>query len=444
MHRITDDILKYLLSALMLPVMLLVFSSCRNDDTDCPEPNSESGRYRLQFRMVTRANGASRADDVDEVEGSAAENYIDVNDVHYFIFDSNKEFVADLTTQAETVVTNDAFTVYDVVADVSIPFFIDNIDKKLDFYILALANYKDWGATVPELEPGDGISKLFDNGIILTELPFTSKLLEAANTDAPADERQVFPLSGLQRFTFTGNLLVLGTDEDEPFDITSSTGKTLNMQRVFTKVEIIDKIDIGANTVFNPEVDKYGLRLKDAQINGYFGTGCMLPEMFNWQQSNTFETQQVIVPTMPDEVDYHEPPALVGNSIGSTDGFTNYSLSFSYDAAATEMRSDKCPVYSCYLYEFNNAQLNGKQIPYITVTIENKINPETGGTVMADRVFVMKMCNYTDGVAQDNTEMKAFPRNVIYRYEIVGISQNLNVNWTVCDMDHFITEIEFN
>lgn len=435
MHRISDDILKYLLLTFITAVVALTPSSCITDEAECPEPDVvEPGRYRLQFQIVTRTNAESRATDEDYEEvGSAAENYINVNDVRYLIFDSNRKFVADLSTQATTVALNEQYTLYEVVANVDIPFFVEGLEGTLDFYILALANTGEWGITVPTLAEGDEMETLFTNGLVMNTLPSASALLNADDPDAT--DRQYFPLAGIQRFTLTGSLLLLGTEESQPFDITASTGKSLNMLRSICKIEIVDKINMKPGAVFDPVADAADVRVKSAQLNGYNGRGCLLPRLILWELYGPLETQWVIAPTLPATPDYHTPPAETTSVIP---GPSDYALPFVYDAAATAMRADKCPVYSCYSFELEN----GDVLPYFSVTLAEYVDPGTGEKLVEEQTLplIPMYEKNNNGIVQRDV----YIRNRIYRYEIVGISQELTVNWTVCDMDQANASIEFN
>lgn len=445
MHRITHDILRYLLITATIIAAALLPASCITDDADCPTPDAtDPGRYRLQFRIVTRSNAESRAADIDgDVEGSAAENYINVNDVRYLIFDSNRKFVTDLSARATTVATNDRFTVYDVVADVSIPFFVDNLEGTLDFYILALANCTGWGMTMPALAEGDDMSAVFTDGLVLTTRPYTPALQLAATGGGAT--RQRFPMAGLQHFTVTGSLLLLGTSEGEPFDITASTGKNLNMLRTFSKIEVVDRINIPAGAVFDPVADSADVRIRSVQFNGFNNAGRLLPIFNIWGLNGTLETQQVIGASIPAAPDYHMPPALnADNSIDSDPALTDYALPFAYDAYATALRRDKCPVYSCYVYEFSNiaGTIPANQMPYFTVTTAEYVDPSTGQTLVQEQTYPMRLAHYSNGEATQL--ITSLLRNHLYRFEITGVHQDLTVSWTVCNMDQASADIEFN
>lgn len=449
MHRITDDILRHLFPALLIAIIALIPVACVNDYADCPDPGAADnpGRYRLQFKIVTRGGLESRVADIDgDKEGSVAENYLDVNDIRYYLFDGNRKYLTDITPNATTVVANEAFTVYNVVAEVDLPYFVDNIDNQIDFYILAFANCSGWNVTFPVMNEGDDISTLFSNGVLLNYRPSTPALLLAATPGVPATERQRFPMVGLQRFSIPGSML-LTTSEGLPFDISLATGNNLNMLRAMAKIEIIDKINIPDDAVFDAASDNNDVRIKDVQINGFNSSARLLPIINIWQLNSTFETQQVIGASIPASPGYHLPPALnADNTISEPGTLSDYSMPFAYDETATMQRRDKCPVYSCYIYEYSRASLGtvpATQQPYFTVTTSEYVDPD-GEVQVEPLTFPMRMAWYQNGVATSADNIPEILRNHIYRFEISGIHQNLTVNWTVCDMDQANASIEFN
>ena len=118
----------------------------------------------------------------------------------------------------------------------------------------------------------------------------------------------------------------------------------------------------------------------------------------------------------------------------------DYQLQFEYDQRATQEREDKCPVYSCYVYEFNSNRLNygTMQRPYCLVTT-------AGGTLdgVTYQPITMPM-RITQYLGETATEPSILLRNHIYRFEIVGLHQDIQVNWTVCPMTNIPVNIDFN
>ncbi len=452
MNRTINDIRNLLLTLISMAAMAMAAMSCVNDYADCPDNAAASrpSRYRLQFQIVTRTSPQSRAADIDgDQEGSVAENYLNVRNIKYFIFDSAGNFLADVTPDTETVAANESFTIYNVVSEVEIPYFIQHVDDVLDFYILAVANYSGWGLTLPALNEGDNISTLFNNGLTLTYRPATPALMLAGTPGVSATETQYFPMVGLQHFSVNGSMLGLSSD-GSPYDISLASGKRLNMLRAMAKIEIIDRIDIAPGAVFDPETDSKGIRIKSANINGFMSRARLLPSISNWQRNSTFETQQVINTSMPSPFDYHVPPLFVNNrTIGNTAGYSDYQMPFSYDAVATSRRADKCPVYSCYVYEYSQMAISSTygvdQQPYFTIDIARYVDPATGEELVEEMTDIpMRMAAYTNGATSSAQNLPYLLRNHIYRFEVTAFSQQIEANWTVCPMDQAEANIEFN
>lgn len=427
--------------------------SCVNDMGDCPseEVVKEDG-FHLRFTIMTRSDAKTRAADIDgDQEGAGYENFLNVQDIKYLIFDKDCKFITDITAKTETVAENASYTVYNVVANVDDQYFYDNLNGIVDFYILCLANHSGWGIKLPTLGRGDGIDELFTDGLVMTELPETYKLQNAAKTENV--NKQYFPMSGLQHFRVPGSMLMTSS-EGAPYDLSFATGKDLNLLRALAKIEIIDKINIVEGGVFDEDYDEDVIngngrfRIDKVEINGYMTQGSLLPAFSQW---NVFETQQVTAPTIPNSAEYVLPPVLnADNSFGSSIDLPNlnYIIDFEKDEYAKTLRADKCPVFSGYVYEYlrTSNQMAGipiTQQPYFRVTTRG-YTASSGQVVAESMVFPVRMANYTNGVATSANNLPQLLRNHIYRFEISGIGQDITVKWTVCDMDNASADIEFN
>lgn len=425
---------------LLILLMGISLASCINEHEACPVIEIPKNGFQIHFQIVTKPSNSTRAVDIDgDVEGSGAENYLNVKDIKYLIFDSNQNFICDISPEATTTVANAMYTLYDVVATVNDPYFIEGTDSFLNFYILVVANSTLWNITVPDIKAGDEMSTIFSNGLIMNRQPVeASQLMQAVENTTSAK----LPMAGLQRFMFHGSRL-LSTSEGIPFDLSRATGKNINMLRSLAKIEIIDKINIG-DRIFDENTDLNGFRISTVEMNGFMSKGSLLPSLDQWGRNvTTPETQQVIAPSIPDESSYTFPPAFNANgTIGSSEGLSDYILNFAFDKVATDAREDKCPVFSCYVYEYQKQPLTTipiAQQPYFTVKIKGSDDPE-----IESAIFPMRMAQYDNGTTSQLETLDNLLRNHIYRFEITGIQQNLTVNWTVCEMDQATTEIVFN
>ena len=119
------------------------------------------------------------------------------------------------------------------------------------------------------------------------------------------------------------------------------------------------------------------------------------------------------------------------------------------DKFASSLRQDKCPVFSCYVYEYSktSSQLIGlpaTQQPYFIVTTRGY--SIDGQVVSQSRVVPVRMADYnaSNGSPTSENNLAGLMRNHIYRFEISGSFQNIQIVWTVCEMDNPQIDIEFN
>lgn len=143
-------------------------------------------------------------------------------------------------------------------------------------------------------------------------------------------------------------------------------------------------------------------------------------------------------PSIPTDAAYLKPqPLAVDGSIGNSVSDPGSSIIFAPDRQATLLREDKCPVFSAYVFEYGKYSVNDpSRQPYMTVT--------TRGDNDNYRVTLpLRLAKYEDGEATADDNLDAILRNHIYTYEISGISQDVKVDWTVCDMDKLSTSITF-
>lgn len=434
-----NRILKYIVTAILLTMTALTVSflqSCINDKMECPsEVEENEDGFHLRFTIMTKTDGRTRAADIDgDQEGAGYENFLDVNDIKYLIFDKNQKYITDITAKTKTVAANGNYTVYNVEATVNDPYFYNNITGNVDFYLLALANHKKWNITFPTLNRGDDLEKLFTDGLVMKAIHQPSELQAGDISDVH------FPMSGLQYFSVPGSML-LTSGKEAPFDISLATGKDLNMLRALVKIEIIDKINIADDGVFNDATDNQGengyLRIDKVEINGFMTEGSLLPAFAQWNKNAVLETQQVDAPTIPSSALYKSPPILdEDNKFGPFEGFSGYIIDFVEDDYARSLRKDKCPVFSGYVYEYLKTadqmqKVPATQQPYFRVTTRGY----TDENVAPSLVLPVRMAKYTNGTAASADNFPQLLRNHIYRFEISGIGSGLTVNWTVCGMD---------
>lgn len=418
-------------------------ASCIEDYDECPPVGGE-GPFHLRFTILTKNVPGSRAADIAGEEiGTAPENFLDVNDVRFLIFDDAQSFIADVTPSASVIASNADFTIYDVKAKFDDPYFVDKVNSgsptPIEFYIFVLANLSDWGITLPPLQKGIPLDDLFTETGPMTVLPDAAKLLNAVSGTG---ERQLFPMAGLQKFTISPNAL-LNTSESEPWNLSNGPlGKDVNLLRALAKIEVVDRINIEEGAQFTAEDAENPLRVQSVEFDGYMSRGSLIPAKNQWNRESTFETQQVIAPSVPTGAEYVLPPVLnADNTFGPTAGFADYAVALAYDERATALRQDKCPVYSCYVFEYSQTAIPtvpATQQPYCRVTTKGDA---TADPVMESLLLPLRVADYS---VNPPSNVPYLLRNHIYRYEVVAIHQDIMVNWTVCPMDEAEVNIEFN
>lgn len=462
----TGHMIRLCLFTAMLMASAMLVASCslveENEDELIYVPLDDHDDFQLRFQICTRTLNSSRVADISgDEEGSGAENFINLNDIRYYIFDKDGNFLLDLTPYIDHdrsfTLSND-YSLYEVVAKIDnkeTSYFKDNRSGTVDFYIMAFANYsRDSGygdVTLPDFKKGNTLLQMFESPFspVIDCLPNTEKLMKAAEkTDA--GNRNCFPMAGLQRFTLSGTWFATQAGE-VPIDITSITGKSLNMLRALAKIEIIDRINLKPGVKYADETDNKKIRITNATLNGVMKTARIIPTINQWNRK-TFETQQVENASVTGLDSYMMPPPLNADGSISTDETGSEtsdqcSLQFVYDAAETKKREDLCRVYSCYVWEYLLLdKIPTNQLPYLSVTVKNSDPLESGTT--AEGVIIPTTTTYnmqlmTDMApdAKDPEPQKSILRNHIYRYEISGAGAKLTIKWSVCPMDKVPTDI---
>ena len=428
----------------LLPGILLMVlaASCINDYGDCPEEDQGDGLIHLSFTVVTKTVSQSRADDdcIEDFQGTAPEDFMNINNFMFLVYDNGGNFLSDITTKSHIVTdfSNPDLAIYKVVARLDDPYFTEAVANprgNINFSILVLANYDGWDAHFPLLQEGQKIDDIFDDGVVMSTVPDARRMLEA-DTDAP--DRLCFPMAAVQSFSVNPRNLQ-NSSEDLPYDISGGTAvsRYLNLLRAVAKIEVIDKINMAEDAVFTEEDADSPLRIAAATLNGYMNKGSLLPARNQWPANLVVagDNADVTAPTIPALAAYVRPPALLADNTYGTDFDTDYSLNFAYDAAATARRDDKCPVYSCYVFEYTQGTIPANQQPYVRITTKGSDEYEPAN-------LPMRLAYYTGETPDANREFLL--RNHIYRYEITGISQEVQFNWTVCPMDGAQSNIVFN
>lgn len=451
------------LVTIMLTLILGLYS-CVDENGNCSDPVAgDDGKIFLRFTIMTRSDDApllnsnntfmSKAPDIEgDIEGSGLENKLNLDDLHYFLFDEDRGFLQDFTPKSTTIAESDNYKLYQVVANIDDEYIEKNITGTVSFYIMALANYSDWGVNLPTLTRGTTIEEFLQlaSNVVMTSMPNPRKLLRSDDYWHLYPGGAYFHMAGLQKFDVPGNMLTVSSVQN-PYDISFATGKDLNMLRSLVKIEVIDKINVNGiyqesvdgiyfhdGTTEDPAGKNSWLRVDKVEINGVMSQGTLVPSISEWTNGDADETQQVNAPTIPLSAKYNAPPELYDNNEFG-DGYNGDALiDFMPDRYATELRADKCPVFSGYVFEYSKLAEQLKDIPstmqpYIRITTRGYT--DFSGQVLAESMILpLRIAKYKDGISSASDNLDYLLRNHIYRFELFGISQDIQINWTVCDM----------
>lgn len=129
---------------------------------------------------------------------------------------------------------------------------------------------------------------------------------------------------------------------------------------------------------------------------------------------------------------------LPDGSLSASPSSEGAVIHFVPDEYARQLRADNCPVFSCYLYEYDRSRItNSEQAPYMRVTTRGSAGLQDGESL----VRPIRLATYTNGVADQN--LQALLRNHIYRYEVIDVNEfsEIELVWTVCPMDEATVDI---
>ncbi|WP_304961400.1 hypothetical protein [uncultured Duncaniella sp.] len=432
---------RYIRSCILLAAVVAInplFCGCIGDDSLCTEEDGAGtvadGNVNLSFTIVTRHAPSGRAADISGgLVGSSVENFINISDIQFLLFDADRKFLQNFYPDVKLADGNTDYSEYVATVSIDEPYFDENIDGNVNFYIMALANGKSLGMSFPGAFPGvTTISDLCSaaGSPLLTEGISTSGIFDPQNGVG-------IPMSGLQYFSVAGKSLKESTPHN-PYNLsTPGGGRDINMLRAVAKIEVIDRINIPVGEDYDADI--YGEspdRITGVSLLGTFSSGSMFPAMDQWDRGDAFETQQVIAPTVPKNASWLNPPVFPDRGNINLDGYGDVLRGFAYDEYATGQRADKCRVYSAYVYEYSRAGIGTGHPPYLHVTVKGSSDKNDAN--YGPQVLPMRLTQ-TEG--QVVTDLDALMRNHIYRYEITAISQGLEITWTLCPMDEVTIDI---
>lgn len=234
----------------------LLLSGCIDSNSECIEdqPGYEEGKdvwLSVNFRNVD-SEGRSRAvtdpAHPDE-DATAAENFIDVNDITVMFLNSDGrvmkvfadgEYSVEVNSNTDGLY-NDYVLRFRINQD-----YFEKTGATSTFSLLVVANHDGTGDG-QTYNPDDLWMKLVaDLSALKTSFGYTGQNGTAAWTPDIAGGRHI-PMAGIHRFTVSRAALESATDANNPLVITEG-GNEIEMQRAMAKIRVIDALAENGNT----------------------------------------------------------------------------------------------------------------------------------------------------------------------------------------------------
>lgn len=472
-------------------IACLLMPACVNDDSPCPpEEDGEQDIY-LQFTVVTHgiSRGESRAPqwptDPDKLQtGTAAENYIDIPGLTFLLF-SDGEGAGDGTllryfTPEVKAVDGTGYQKYTVTANLTHKYFEDHKDDPtVSFRILVLANYNQtqksivntgttrWssdprnfgfgtGMQLSSFFPSDKVGSFAAPSDIWATWAPSIDGHNVKTSSFPDDNgwegfKAYIPMAGLQSFTVR-NVDLRNSSAENPLQLSGADDdKDIYMLRALAKIEVFDHIDAvldeNGKVKSQPAITDRPF-IEKAELCGYFTRGSILPPYDNWVKGSDIQTQYPSATNIPSSAGFSqwhwdtksltEEQAKAQLALMDTK-----TLQFFLDEE--ESKKYGCNVFSCYVVEYNPENSLAKDyMMWIRPQIQNKYNPKKSVSrdddVNESISYAIWMTGGTNAGKEDG-ERYSLLRNNIYRYEVTGINQEIQVNWHVCPMDEVTVDI---
>lgn len=432
--------------ALVGTLLSMVVSGCINDDISCPtETDDES--MTIQFTIHSRPSDSSR--DLSrsvsraEVVGSVAENYIDITDLQFLLFDADgvllRPFFPRIVEHAGD------YTWYELQASFAEPYFTTAIDNGTDatFSIMAIANARShnaqniglavWQTTIDNIA---GQLRTYESPEGYVDIIYDSEGKPIDNKyrgwSPSVEGKRFIPMSGLQKFTVT-NADLKNSSPENPIQLSQKYKKDIAMVRTLAKIEVIDHIDIPEGEAYDPD-NREGFKIQKVELCGRTDKATLLPWMGvanpalgyypQWGESS----RQVTAPTVPAD-SYIAPEPF------STSGYNKSKGILSVTVPTVEKGyNDGFPVYSFYVSEYAHNLIGQLEDPYIVITLDG---------AAGSPIRKMPLTTYVDG--KPDAPLSTLLRNHIYRYVVTSV-ESIGVDFTlnVVDWESHVTEWDYS
>lgn len=390
----------------------LLLSGCIDSNSECIEdqPGYEEGKdvwLSVNFRNVD-SEGRSRAvtDPVHpDEEATAAENYIDGNDLTVMFLNSDGRVMkvfADGEYSVEVISNADGlYNDYELKFRINQDYF-EKTGETSTFSLLVVANHNGTGDG-QTYNPDDlWMKSVADLSALKTSFGYTGQNGTAAWTPDIAGGRHI-PMAGIHRFTVSRADLESATDANNPLVITEG-GNEIEMQRAMAKIRVIDAFKSAADNVDGEYIAS--VKLKGVSSRGSFvpddaawANGTCVLEKATWLTS-WYQQENSISLTAPEEYTDTETKTLRTRMIG-------------------------------YMPECGIEVFNETQSPTLEIVV--------GNAAGATRNYSVKLSDLKEpGVT-------AFARNHIYQFIVEkNFQADITIAYTVCEWNSADADIDFN
>ena len=388
----------------------LLLSGCIDSNSECIEdqPGYEEGKdvwLSVNFRNVD-SEGRSRAvtDPVHpDEEATAAENYIDGNDLTVMFLNSDGRVMKVFDKNEISVVYNDEvnYRDYELKFHINQDYF-EKTGATSTFSLLVVANHKGTGDGQTYNPDNLWMKSVADLSALKTSFGYTGQNGTEAWTPDKDGGRHI-PMAGIHRFTVSRAALESATDANNPLVITDG-GNEIDMQRAMAKIRVIDAFKSATDNVDGEYIAS--VKLKGVSSRGSFvpdnaawANGTCVLEEATWLTS-WYQQEKSISLTAPEEYTDVETGKLRTRMIG-------------------------------YVPECGSEVFNETQSPTLEIVVANAAG--------ATQNFSVKLSDLKEpGVT-------AFARNHIYQFIVEkNFQADITIAYTVCEWNSGNADIDFN
>lgn len=390
----------------------LLLSGCIDSNSECIEdqPGYEEGKdvwLSVNFRNVD-SEGRSRAvtdpAHPDE-EATAAENYIDGNDLTVMFLNSDGRVMkvfADGEYSVEVISNDDGlYNDYQLRFRINQDYF-EKTGTTSTFSLLIVANHNGTGDRQTYNPDNLWMKSVADLSALKTSFGYTGlNSTEAWQPDI--DGGRHIPMAGIHRFTVSRAALENATDANNPLVITDG-GNEIDMQRAMAKIRVIDAFKSATDNVDGEYIAS--VKLKGVSSRGSFvpdnaawANGTCVLEEATWLTS-WYQQENTVSLTAPEEYTDAETGKLRTRMIG-------------------------------YVPECGSEVFNETQSPTLEIVVANAAG--------ATQNFSVKLSDLKEpGVT-------AFARNHIYQFIVEkNFQADITIAYTVCEWNIGNADIDFN